>query len=172
MKFYSGLLILLLFCSCISDISDYGSYKFDYDSKVDHYIMLNKIDTVIQDYPYYNKGAFVYFHRADSTVDTFFMGKGGDVVQPYVDDVRFNDRFILVKQKPLDKICECNDSCLAIKYPDNEKTYPLCSDALKKSTFFNYWIIDQSNDNIYGPYDRQTFSKQLNVLKVPETIRF
>lgn len=172
MKKYNLMLLLIIICSCKTTPSDYGSYKFDFQSAMDHYIMFDKIDTVLQNYPYYNKGSFLYFHNPDSTVDTFFMGKGGYVIEPYVDDVKFNNRFILVKQKPLDEICECNDSCRSKKYPANRKTYELCKQALQKSAFFQYWVIDKADDNIYGPFSLEMLYKQMYKLKIPENLKF
>ena len=109
LKFYIVFTVVILVivsaCETNSIWQNYGGFKMDYDSEFEHYIILDKKDTILKDYPYYNHGAILYFRINDVSTDTLFVSNGGTVIETYIDDVVFNDIFILVDQKPLEKIC-------------------------------------------------------------------
>ena len=67
-----------------------------------------------------------------------------------IDNIEFDDTYVIIKQKPIDSICECNDSCLNIKYKSNKDlpTYAMCKEAMKHYTQYKYWILEKSKDII------------------------
>ena len=165
---------LILF-SCESNWGKYGGYKIDYESELEYCIVLDKVDTVLKNYPYYNKGAFVKYYSNDNIFDTVFIGNGGTVIQSFVDhkNVYSDNKFIVLKQKPLKDICECNDSCLVYKYLNKnaETTYEICKDALDKSTIYQYWIIDKMKNTVYGPFKKEQYLQKRKELRVPNEIQ-
>ncbi len=147
----------------------------EYDSALEYYIALDKIDTTLENYPYYNKGAFIKFYRTNSIIDTVFIGKDGEIIESFVDDdkVSFDETFILAAQKPLLKICECNRSYCATDSYDRENTsgYQRCKDALEKSNFYQYWIINKIQNAVYGPFSKEEFLQKQEELKVSKELK-
>lgn len=173
------LFIIILACvifSCETNWGKYGGFKIEFESAIEYYIVLDKIDTVLENYPYYNKGAFIKYYRNDSAIDTVFIGGDGMgmVIPSYVDATKtsFDSKFILIAQKPLDSICECNDSCLKNTYPNWKvlPTYKMCKEALEKSTYYQYWIINKTNNAVFGPYNKKVYLKKLGELGVPKEL--
>ena len=94
----------------------------------------------------------------------------------------FNDKFILVDQKPYDSICECNSNCYG-KISLNQKwSLQRCKEAFKKSNYHQYWIIDKTqplrcdstkliHSNIFGPLSREEFNKILIEVGVPNELK-
>ena len=171
----------LIVFSCETKWGEYGEYKMDYDSKLQYYIVLDKSDTFaiskgdtrenISPYP----GAFLKLHNTDSIIDTCFFAKGAIVITTFVNEVKYDDNFILVDQTLLGKICECNPNCLKEKYgiaePLTATTFELCEDALKKSDIHDYWIINKITDDVYGPYSKEGYLLKREKLKVPEDLK-
>lgn len=171
------LLLAILLSSCETKWGKYGGYAMDYESALDYYIVLDKSDTTYiqkwDDTRTEYEGAFIKYHKNDIQIDTIFVSKGGKVIGSYVSDVKYDNSFILVKQKPLDSICECNQECVSKKYKTWNKlpTYKLCKRALKKSTFFQYWIINKMKDVVYGPLKKEEYSLKRKELGVPDNLR-
>jgi hypothetical protein len=164
-----GLLVL----SCETNWGKFGNYKIEYDSALEYYLVLNKIDTVLENYPYYNKGAFIKFYKNDSIIDTNFVAFEGTIVSSHIsdDNVVSDDKFILIAQKPLNKICECNDVCLDKKYPNQKiSSYLKCKKALEESNYFEYWIINKELDIVYGPLTKYSYLKKCKELMIPKNL--
>jgi hypothetical protein len=176
MKYILITLFTLIINSCQTNWGKYGGYSMDYDSKLDYYIILDKVDTIIKNYPYKNEGAFIRYCNNKGVVENHFVSDGAVVINSYVDDddVYFDNIHIILKQKPLEKICECNDSCLSKKYsnPQKLKTYNMCQEALNNSDFYQYWIIDKTNDIIYGPLTKEEFNKRRNSIGISKNLDF
>lgn len=172
MKYLLVIIAAWVLSSCETNWGKYGGYKIQYESALEYYILLDKIDTVLENYRYYNKGAFIKYYRNDLAIDTLFIGYEGRVIGSYVDadKTTFDSTFILVAQKPLDSICECNHSCLINTYPNSNDlpTYRLCKEALEKSTFYQYWIINKTKNAVYGPYKKEEYLQKQEELGVPE----
>jgi hypothetical protein len=169
MKYLYTLLSVFFIISCSTDWRNYGGYMMESSSKLDYFIVLDKADTIIENGW---KGVYINYHK-DDTLKTYFLGKGGKIIDSYVDDVCFNEKFIIVSQKPLDSICECNSKCGSNKYENWDKlaTYKLCKKALKKSTFHNYWIINKNKNELFGPFTPDKYIEIKNNLKIPENLK-
>jgi hypothetical protein len=167
-KKISLILFVFLFYSCGTEWGKYGGYKLDYDSDTEYYIALDKIDTILKDYPYYNKGSFIKYHNNDNSIDTVFVGCGARIIEPFIDseNVSFDNHYILVLQKPLDIIFGKID---LKPYPHRENNPTL--ETIEKSTIIKYWIIDKAKDNIYGPFDRNDYIKKKHQLKIPKQLK-
>ena len=169
-------LFSIILISCETNWGKYGGYKMDYDSALQYYIVLDKIDTVLENYSYYNKGAYIRFHQNSSNTNILFISIGGMVIAPFVvaNQTVYDSTFVLVTQKPLDSICECNEECLKSQYSNHSKlsTYDICKKALKESSYYHYWIIDKKNNIIFGGYERDQFIMICDSLNVPHKLRF
>lgn len=86
--------------------------------------------------------------------------------------ISYDSTFILIAQKPLSSICECNDSCLINTYSNRNdlSTYKKCKEALKTSLFYQYWIIDKTKDAIYGPYNKKKYFEKRKIIGVPDEL--
>lgn len=170
MKSYKFIVLLFFLSSCNQEWGEYDGYKIEYDNALDYYLSLNKVDTIIDDYTYYNKGAFIKYIRNDSVYKSVFVAEGGEVIKPYVDvdKLTYVNNHLLIAQKPLDSICECNLSCFQDMPSYDEKSYKRCEIALKKSTFYQYWIIDNNINHVYGPLNEQDYNRLRNKLLLVE----
>lgn len=169
MKIISSIL-LLSFISCNSNWNNYGGYKMEYDSSIDYYITIDKGEVVYgtSKADLLKKGTLIKYHKSSGKIDSTYMGRGGIVIQSFVDkrNVAFNDKFLLVAQKPLDSIFGI------ITYDGfaHRKINPT-KELLDKSNFYKYWIIEKKDNNIYGPYTKQEYSRKKTELKVAENLR-
>jgi len=158
--------------SCKSDWGNYGEYRLDYDSELEYYIVMNQTDEICTNpLGYSHKGAIVIFYGPEESVDTFCIDKGGIVIESFVADVAFDSLFILVDQKPLEKICECNIECLEEVYnrePHTSTSFDFCKKGLEKSKIHDYWIIVKQPNKIYGPLSKHAYVKKKEELMVPK----
>lgn len=172
---YTLLVLVFIVSSCETKWDNYGGYKMDYDSKLQHYIILDKSDTVCTNpLGYTHEGCRIIFHNPQGDIDTFCIDKGGTVIETYVDEVKYDDKFILVNQKLLGKICECNPDCLKEKYGKESHTatsFEFCKDALKKSKVHDYWIIVKATNDIYGPLSANQYAQKRKALSVPGDLK-
>lgn len=162
MKTRTTILFLLILTSCETNWGDYGGYKLEYDSALDYYIVLDKVDTILKDYPYYNKGAIINYFENDSTTRSDFSSNGGKIIGSYVDAKKTNSdsQFILVAQKPLSSICECNEGCFEQMKSYDNRLYPRCKSALERSSYYEYWIINKKENFVYGPFNKNEFENK------------
>lgn len=165
--------MVLIISSCETNWGNYNGYKMEYESAMDYYIVLDKIDTILENYPYYNKGTFVKYYNNDLTIDTFFIGNGSQVISSFVDADKsnFDSVFILVAQKPIKNICECNDSCFITMPSFDNKSYSRCKEALVKSTFYQYWIINKVKNAVYGPFNKKEYLQKRREIGVREELQ-
>lgn len=161
MKKVFCIIVSFALISCNNNWGNYGSYKLEYTSGLKYFIALNKgepingIDSIVDS----KKGTRVKFIRASGRVDTITVGKDAEVIGSFVDknNISFNKKFILVDQKPFELIC-------------HNTNYDECKTALQESNLHHYWIIDQENDNIYGPFNKEEFSNKRMALNIPQTL--
>lgn len=175
MKYFLVIILAWVLFSCESNWGKFGGYKIDYENALEYYIVLDKVDTILENHPYYNKGTFVKYYRNHFIVDTVFIADGGYVIGSFVDvnKTSYDNTFILVAQKPLDCICECNNSCLKNKYikTNDLPTYKMCKEALEKSIFYQFWIINKTIDAVYGPYNMEEYLYERKELGVPNELK-
>jgi hypothetical protein len=172
------LLLILSLSSCENNWGKYGGYKMEYESAMEYYIALDKGEVIYASdtkAESLKKGTIVKYHRSSGCIDSVLLGKESIIIEAFVDADRisYNSTFILLAQKPLDRICECIHSCLENTYQDRNDlpTYKLCKEALKKSTFYQYWIIDKTKDSVYGPYTKEEFLQKHEELGVPKGLK-
>lgn len=170
--------ILLILFSCSSEIGNYGGYKVDYDNALDYYIMLDKgnhLNMRDNNLDKQKNGTIVTFHSGSGKKESFLVGKGTRIIDSYVipENISYNETFVLVDQKPLIDICECNDQCFRNKYKNWEQmpTYKLCEEGLKKSKIHMYWIIDKKKDHVFGPLTKEQFLNKRIELGIPKSLR-
>lgn len=159
-------LVLFFLFSCSGEMG----YYWGEDSQ----IMLGKVDTVLENYPYYNKGAFLKYYFYDSLRIEGFCGDGGIVINKFIFDMDVYDTFILVDQVPQDSICICNRECGEKKYKDFYQlpTYDLCEKAIKESIIHHYYIINKYKNIIYGPLNKADYYKHKVFLNMPDDVTF
>jgi hypothetical protein len=144
----------------------------DYDSSHEYYIVLDKGKEVYgtNQNKLQKEGILIKYFRNTQKVDSVFLGKGSIIIDSYIDkkDVVFDKKFIILKQKPLNKICECKELCLERNYSSKGDfpTYKMCAEAIKESVFYQYWIIDKIKNNIYGPLTKEEFLVKKRELRV------
>lgn len=103
------------------------------------------------------------------------------IIPSHVQDVIADSIFILVNQKPVDSICECNHECFKQMDSYDNKSYERCKQAFEKSTFHQYWIINKSEQslfdsesktysNIYGPFSKEEYLKKRIEIGVPHDL--
>jgi hypothetical protein len=161
--------LVIIFCfiflfSCNPNWGNYGGYKMDYDSAIKYYIVLDKgreITAADSKEEALKKGTILKFFRASGLIDSVLTGKEAYVIESFVDknNIAFNDKFILLDQKPLSLIPGCGSSSKE------------CKEALKKIDIHQYWIIDKSMDYIYGPLTGRQFLSKRKELKVPVKLK-
>ena len=147
----------------------------DYESAMDYYIVLDKGKEVYgtNSEKYIRDGTLIKYYDSSGGIDSVWLGKGSWVIGSYVDadKTNFDSTFILVAQKPLDSICECNLSCFKEMPSYDKRSYPRCKDALERSTFYQYWIINKVQDAIYGPFTKAEYLQKREELGVPEELQ-
>ncbi len=168
MKRFSLFLIAIIFSSCEDKWGDYGGYRLDYSNKMEYYIILDKEDTILKDYPYYNKGCFLKYHDADNKVDTGFVSSGAKVIEAFVgeENVSYDSTYILVAQKPLDHIF---GKIKLEPYPHRERKVSL--DEIERCKYYKFWIINKLKNDVYGPFDRVDYLKKRIELKIPNELK-
>lgn len=165
---YLILFILIFYSGCIPGSEDLGGgYVLGYNNTLDRVIQINS-----------SKGGITLTYYEDSNKIVKYFSNEDWIVDSYVSKAVYNDEFILIDQKPIDSICECNQKCLEIKYKNqkNLSSYQLCEDAIKNATVHLFYIIDKNRNILYGPMSKNSFNtylKNLNVdknLKLPENL--
>lgn len=157
---YLTILFLFILSSCRQEIYDLGGYSINYDSRLDKNIIL--------DNP--KGGAIICYWNQDSIFTKNYFKNTAIVIDAYVAEAKADTFFIIVDQKPLDRICECNDSCLQNKYKNwnDLPTYKMCEEGIEKSTIHSFYIIDKKRSILFGPMSLKQFNykrKELNVSK-------
>ena len=173
---YSFIIINLFFYSCQSNWGDFNGYNLEYDSSLDYYLILNKGEPILASdtkTEITKKGVKVQFHKPNEIIDTLIIGKGYKIINSFIDKNKINAdlNFILVAQKPLEEICECND-CVYEKFPNKAiSSYELCLKALRKFNKYKYWIVNKNTNDIYGPYDKKQYLAKRKELNVPKSLQ-
>lgn len=168
---------MLVVFSCNNHWGEYGGYALTYESKVHYYVTLEKGNEVsgtnLDEYK--KRGTLIKYIRYSGKIDSVWLARGSKVIESYVDGDKsnFDDKFVLIAQKPLANICECNYSCLSKRESNinNIPTAKLCEDKLNRSLFYLYWIIDKSNDIVYGPLTKDKYNEVRIEIGVPNSLQ-
>jgi len=163
MKRILFLLFLMALLSCNPNWGKYGGYRIEYLSGLNYYIALDKGEVITgadSEVDAAKKGIVLKYFRPSGKIDTMLVGKDGDVIRSFVDknNISFDNKFILVDQKPFELICHTTD-------------YDECKKALKESQIHQYWIIDKTKDYVYGPLTKDQFLNKKKDLQVPLTLK-
>lgn len=159
---------IIILSACEDKWGNYGGYRLDYSSKMEYYIILDKEDTILQDYPYYNKGCFLKYHDAYNKVDSGFVSSGAKVIDAFIDEenVIYDSTYILVAQKPLDHIF---GKIKLEPYPHRERELSL--DEIERCKYYKFWIINKLKNDIYGPFDHTSYLMKKKELKIPNKLK-
>ncbi|RLD60819.1 MAG: hypothetical protein DRJ01_09030 [Bacteroidetes bacterium] len=180
MKKYIYFYIVVIFIfSCNSKSPYFGSgYELSENTEYGEDIVINRSDTT----SYHDwgngrktlqKGVLVKFHRPNNKIDSFFIWKGSSVISSYINEVKLDSLYIIVDQKPLDKIW-------GKYFTDNNNVYrrlnksgnsALAIKKLKESKVHNYWIIDKQTGDIYGPMNLEEYLQKRKELGVPKELK-
>jgi len=163
MKKNTVLLIISMFLISSCGYGDFGKYDIDLDeSNSANIISIN--DTI--------KSIYVKYHHKTGVIDTVKEVGNSVIINGYIEQGNYDGVFLLVKQKPIDSICECISDCLDDKYPpsNNRSSYKLCEDAFKKYDKYLYWIILVKTDDVYGPFEKDEYLEMCKKLNVPEDL--
>ena len=168
-KIFVGLLIFL-FWGCQPAWRQLGGFGLDYDRSGNHFIILDKHDIIDS---LGRKGCIMKFYNLNSKIDSVYIGTEETVIDKLVNEVQFDDNFILVDQKPMDSICECVYECGMKKYKDwnTRPTLKICQAAIKKSTFHQYWIIDKIKNSVFGPFTFNDYLIMKNRLRIDKKLK-
>lgn len=142
--------ILLIFSSCMNSSVDLGDgYVVDYNTgDLDRVVMIK--------HP--SGGILINSYDSSHKVKSRYCRNEDWIINSYVNKSSSNKNFTLIERIPIEKICECNFECLEKKYPEeNRKSYELCSEALRKSSLREYYVIDKRNNFLYGPMTLNEF---------------
>jgi hypothetical protein len=156
MKKYILLLFVSLFIlSCKHN--HYENYVITLDSKNINVLSLNIKDSL------------KLVIRKKKSQDTVILYNESIVISGYVEQANFDGFFLLVKQKPIDSICECNYECYNEKY-GHDISFDYCEKAFKKYDKYLYWIILVKTDDVYGPFEKDEYLEMCKKLNVPEDL--
>lgn len=163
-------IIAIFLFSCESNWGNYNGYKFDHDSGIEYYIVLDKGQNI-----YFSdskverakKGTLVKFHSNSGKVDSIYLSNGSRVIRSFVlkDNIAFDSSFILVDQKPLDSIFGLKMD----PYPHWE--IDPTKEKINKSNFHQYWIIKKQTDDIYGPLTKEEYLEKRKELMIPTSLQ-
>lgn len=163
MKYYI-LFILIFFAACIPGPKDLGGgYVLAYNNNIlDRIILINSP----------GGGITLTYYEGTKKIERYFKNEDW-IVDSYVANATFDDKFILIDQKPIDSICECNQKCLELKYPNynNMTTYKMCEDAIKKAKIHLFYIIDKPHNILYGPMSKNELNNEIIQLQINEIIQ-
>jgi hypothetical protein len=162
--FLFGFIILYFLISCNKENYHYGNYVFSLDESTSANIIEveQTEDTMV-----------IKFHR-QNIIDTVIKNPEYYclIVPGYVEQANHDNNFVIVKQKPLDSICECVRECLDLKYPPSKdrSSYKLCEEAFKRYNKYLYWIIVLESDDVYGPLEKEQYLQKCKELGVPKEL--
>jgi len=169
-------LMALIQVSC--DPEGYGGYRYDYNHSLDNYIVLDKGEFVgytFTEKERERKGIKVKYFRENGDVDSIYLGIDAQVITSYIErgNIVNDENYVLLSQKPMSEICECNYDCLNEKYgfDDSRISFEICESYLWNSKKRNYWIINQKKNYIYGPLTKKYFLKKKKELGVPKNLK-
>ncbi len=167
--------IILLLClitiiiSCEVSISNFGNYHLDGDSALENVLVLDKSGSIsfVDELGIKRKGILIKTIDSNEIADSFYATNGWIVLSNYIDSFAIDSyKFILIARKPIIPIERKVDSIIK-NSSNNYSSYNLILDELKTSTHIEYFIINQIDDIIYGPYNRERFFLQRKKFKIP-----
>lgn len=161
---YFILLSLIFYSGCIPGPQDLGNgYVLGYNT--------NSLDRVIQiNSP--SGGIKITYYKSKDTIETYFKNEDW-IVDSYVTDAVYDEKFILIDQKPIDSICECNQKCLEKKYKNwnDLPTYKMCKDAIENSNTHLFYVIDKIKNILYGPMSKDDLNNKIGQLHIDNKLR-
>lgn len=129
------------------------------------------------------EGRFFYYHENDSIIKRFICCDktyAGEIIDGHIDDYIYDSTFLLMDQKPVDSILGKH---IRIYYDKNDSSnyyyrreYDTCQRytetimMLHLSNIHQYWIIDKTTQDVYGPLSFEDYLKKKAELGVPSTL--
>ncbi len=119
-----------------------------------------------------HQGVYLIFHDNEE-FDTLFVVEGANVIKSDIYNIKSNDSFIIVDQKPLDLIFGMITSTDTSPYrPHKPKDSWETERIMNQTQMHRYWIISKATKNIYGGYSKEKFSAQCEELGLPDNMSF
>jgi uncharacterized protein DUF3997 len=81
------------------------------------------------------------------------------IISQSILEYAFDSTFVIASQRPWDSI----PNIRTMNYKESNK-------AFEKSTFQQYWVIDKSNDDVYGPLKKDEYLQKRDELKIPKEL--
>ena len=156
-NFFIFTLVVLLFYSCGYEDFDKYTLTIDNSSTANILVVADDIDSIS-----------IKFHHKN-TIDTLIWYKNWTVIKGYVEQVNYDEKFLLIKQKPLDSICECIHECWN-KKTGKGLTWKICENAFEDYDKYLYWIIIVKTDDVYGPFEEEEYLQKCKILGVPSEL--
>jgi hypothetical protein len=160
MKYYLLLFCILSFQGCNPYYKDLGD-GFFYCSDKDY-----GVDELVYDYSNLaERKDSIVLQDSLNTSDIICINNYHHVysiVPVHVESFDYDEDFILAQQKSKDKFL-ATDTCLF--YEDSYKRFR------DEYDFFEYWIIDKKQGNVYGPLSFNLYKKYRERLNVPDELQ-
>lgn len=136
---------------------DYGTDNHD------RIIYLNKPDG----------GAFITYFEDSVKSERFFKNEEG-IITSYVSQVAVTDKYILVDQKPIDSICDCNFEYFHKKYGDLDKIgfVQRCDSGIKNASVHFFYIINKEKNIVSKPMSKEKFEQKIEKLGINKEFKF
>jgi len=178
-KYFYIFIIGILISSCSLKTSYFGEgYELSENPEYGENLVISRADTTFYHiWSNGNKtlqnGVLVKFHSSQNIIDSLFIWKGTTVIPSYIDEVKFDSLFIIVVQKPLNKIwgeffTDANGTYRRSNMPNKSH---IAEKKLKESKIHYYWIIRKRTDDVYGPLNRDEYLKKRKELGVSNELQ-
>ncbi len=126
------------------------------------------------------EGRFFYYHEKDSIIKRFICCDktyAGEIIDGHIDDDVSDSTFLIVDQKPVDmifgkfiKIYRNNgDYYLRREYDTIQNSWDK-QIALDLSHIHQYWIVNKTTKDVYGPFQYEDYLGMKKQLGVPSTL--
>lgn len=170
------LFILTCFYSCEMLDKDYGGYVLSENPEYGNELALSFYDTSAY-HQWENgsrslhKGVFLKYVY-DNKIDTLFVWEGSTVIEAHINDIKYDNNYIIVDQKPLDSIW--GPIINADYAPIRKKQFENARDAinfLENSNIHNLWIINKDLKKVYGPFTKQEYLQKRKELRIPAELQ-
>ena len=101
----------------------------------------------------YNANNDIYILNSENSI----------IINGHILKYNFDSVYIIAEQKPREVILKDTYDNPNMDLKKREKIF-------KESTFLQYWIINKSNDSIYGPLNKNKYLKKFDELCIPKEL--
>jgi hypothetical protein len=130
----------------------------------------------------YHPTDFGHSYKLDYNANSYLVLKDSSnniLINPVIEFFRSDSNYVIIKQNPIDSICECNIDCLEKSGRSLKYQISACKYAIKHSVIRLYWVVEirknrrldvitKSYTNIYGPFKKEELYDTLKSLEVSD----